>query len=226
MDRNASVGRAKRVGTGLCLVVFPLLFVFAFAVHPGLLHPRLLGPAELILRAHNAPLLQFGHVLVLLATALLVAVAVHFMRVLDRTSLARAGFVGAVVAVLGAIILAADKGALCLTMAAVDTVSPSDFAGMMPGLVAMFSLKSWMAVLWGMMLLPLGFAVQAVALLKTGALPRWQPALFLVGVLLVGFPDGVEIVNLTASVLMAVALIPYGVLMLTGVARSVRPPRQ
>jgi len=35
--------------------------------------------------------------------------------------------------------------------------------------------------------------------------------LFLVGVLFVGFPDGAEIINVTASVLMAVALVPYGV---------------
>lgn len=216
MDRNASVDRAKRIGTGLCFIVFPLVFVFAFSAHPDLLNPRLLGPQELILRAHNAGLLQFGHVLVTLATALLVVTAVHFMKLLDRTSWAWAGLIGGAVAVLGAIILAADKGALCLTMSAVDTVTPSEFARMMPGLLAMFSLKGWMALLYGMALLPLGFAIQAVGLLKTGALPRWQTALFLVGVLFIGFPDGAEIINLTASILMAAALVPYGVGMLAG----------
>ena len=47
-------------------------------------------------------------------------------------------------------------------------------------------------------------------------MPRWQSACFLAGVLFVGFPDGAEIVNLTASILMAVALVPYGMRMLTG----------
>jgi hypothetical protein len=122
MDRNALVDRTKHIGTGLSFIVFPLVFVFAFSAHPDLLNPRLLSPQELILRAHNAGLLQFGHVLVTLATALLVVVAVHFMRLLDRTSCAWAGLIGAAVAVLGAIILAADKGALCLTMTALDTV--------------------------------------------------------------------------------------------------------
>lgn len=51
-------------------------------------------------------------------------------------------------------------------------------------------------------------------MLKTKALPRWQSALFLLGVLSVGFPDGAEIVNLTASIPMTVALVPYGVRML------------
>jgi hypothetical protein len=214
MDRNASLCRAKRVGTGLCFIIFPLVFVLAFSVHPGLLNPHLLGPEELILRAHHASLLQFGHVLVMLSTALLVVIAMHFMKLLDRTSGAWAGLVGAAVAILGAIILAADKGALCLTMTALDTVPASKFAPMMPGLLAMFSLKGWMVLLWGILLLPLGFAILAIALLKTKALPRWHSGLFLIGVLFVGFPDGAEIINLTASILMAVALVPYGMRML------------
>jgi hypothetical protein len=216
MAVNASVQRAKRVGTGLCIIVFPLVFVFAFAVHPGLLRPHLLAPEGLVLRAHNAGLLQFGHVLVTLNTALLVVAAVHFMKLLERTSWAWAGLIGGVVGALGAIFLAVDKGALCLTMSALDTVPASKFAAMMPGLLAMFSHKGWMVLLWGILLLPLGFAILAVGLYKTGALSRWQSALFLVGVLLVGFPDGAEIINLTASVLMAAALIPYGVRLVAG----------
>ena len=226
MDGTASLGRVKRVGTGLCFIVFPLVFVFAFSIHPGLLHPRLLGPEGLILRAHNAGLLQFGHVLVTLSTALLVVIAVHFMKLLDRTSWAWAGLVGAAVGILGAIILAADKGALCLTMSALDTVPASKFAAMMPGLLAMFSHKGWMVLLWGIAFLPIGFAILAVALFKTRTLPRWQSACFLAGVLFVGFPDGAEIINLTASVLMAVALVPYGMRMLArqGSARSAAAP--
>ena len=214
MDRNASLRRVKRVGTALCFIIFPLVFVFAFSVHPGLLNPHLLGPEGLILRAHDAGLLQFGHVLVTLSTALLVVIAVHFMKLLDHTSWAWAGLIGAAVGILGAVILAADKGALCLTMTALDTVPASKFALMTPGLLAMFSLKGWMVLLWGIVLLPIGFAILAIALLKTRALPRWQSALFLAGVLFVGFPDGAEIINLTASILMAAALIPYGVRLL------------
>jgi hypothetical protein len=226
VERSASLRRVKRVGTGLCFIIFPLVFVFAFSAHPGLLHPHLLGPQDLILRAHNAGLLQFGHVLVTLNTALLVVIAVRFMRLLERTSWAWAGLVGGAVGILGAIILAADKGALCLTMSALDTVPASKFTAMMPGLLAMFSHKGWMVLLWGIVLLPIGFAILAIGLLKTRTLPRWQSACFLAGVLFVGFPDGAEIINLTASVLMAVALVPYGMRMLErqGSARSAAAP--
>jgi hypothetical protein len=213
MSENRSLDNAKRVGTGLCLMVFPLTFVFAFALHPGLLEPRILGPEALILRAHQNGLLQFAHVLVTLSTAVLVVLALHFMKLLGRTSAGWAGLVGASLAILGAVMLEADKGALCLTMSALDTLPESKFALMMPGLLAIFSFKGWLVVVWGFLLLPIGFAIQTIALLKTKAMPRWQSALFLIGALFVGFPDGAEIINLTASILMAVALVPYGMRM-------------
>ena len=202
---------AKRIGTGLAFIIFPLVFIFAFAVHPGLLNPHLLGPEELILRARHNGLLQFGHALVTLNTALLVVIALHFTWLLDRGSYASAGWIGGVLAVLGALMLAADKGALCLTMSALDTLPDGEFARMMPGLRAIFAKEGWLVLLWGIVLLPVGFAIQAIALLKTNAIPRWQSILFLIGVLLVATPDGVEIINLTASILLAVACVPYGI---------------
>jgi hypothetical protein len=211
MNANILLNQIEQVGVGLAFIIFPLLFIFAFAVHPGLLQPHLLGPEELILRAHKNGLLQFGHVLVTLSTGLLIVVALHFMKILDHSSLAWAGFVGAAIAILGAIILAADKGALCLTMSAFDTLPEKVFTQIMPGVLAMFTKQGWLVLLWGMIFLPIGFAIQAIALFKTNTLPGWQSILFLVGVLLVATPDGLEIINLSASIMMAIALIPYGI---------------
>ena len=81
----------------------------------------------------------------------------------------------------------------------------------MPGVLAMFTKQGWLVLLWGIVLLPIGFAIQAIALLKTNTFPRWQSILFLIGVLLVSTPDGLEIINLSASILMAIALVPYGI---------------
>ena len=61
ISASSNLEAAKRIATGLAFILFPLFFVFAFAVHPGLLNPHLLGPQELILRAHQNSLLQFGH---------------------------------------------------------------------------------------------------------------------------------------------------------------------
>jgi hypothetical protein len=120
----------QRTEISLSFVIFPVVFVFAFSVHPDLLRPHLLGPSELILRSRGDGLLQFAHAIVTLNTALLVVVALHFMKLLGRSSGAWAGFLGAALAVLGALALAADKGALCLTMSALDALSDAEFTGM------------------------------------------------------------------------------------------------
>jgi hypothetical protein len=215
MDENGALRRWKRLGTGLCFIVFPLIWVVAFAAHPHLLQPRLLlGPAELIQRAHGDGLLQLVHALVTVNTALLVVLALEFMRLLDGTSAARAGLIGAGLAILGACLLAADKGALCLTMSALDTLPEREFAPMLPGLLAIFSMKGWMALVWGLVLMPVGVIVQTIGMFRARVLPRWQLGLLLASLLFVGFPDGAEIVNLTAALLMTAALLPYGVRLL------------
>lgn len=212
MDRNKSLRRFARIGTGLCFITFPAVWVFAFAVHPNLLEPRLLlGPEELIRRAHGDGLLQVAHALVAVNTAVFVVVALHFMKRLEDTSAAWAGLVGAGLAIFGACMLAADKGALCLTMSALNSLPETEFARMMPGLLAIFSFKGWMALVWGLLFMPIGVLVQTVGMSMTKVLPGWQLGLLFVSVLFIGFPDGAEIVNLTAAILMAAAMLPYGV---------------
>jgi hypothetical protein len=207
----SGLAAVQRIGTGLAFVLFPLVFIFAFAVHPGLLSPRMLGPLELIRRAHGDGLLQFGHALVTLSTGLLVVIALKFKSVLDRHAAGWAGLIGAALAIFGALMLAADKGALCLTMSALDTLPEGVFTQHLPGLLAMFSKSGWLVLLWGFAALPIGFAIQTVALIKTRAVPRRLSIPFLMGVLLISMPDGVEAINLTASVLMGIALVPYGI---------------
>ena len=211
MDDRIRFNRTKDVGTGLAFVIFPLIFVVAFAGHSGLLSPQFLSPEEIIMRARGDAFLQFGHALVTLNTGLLIVVSIHFMRLMDGSSSRWVGLTGAVLAVLGALMLAADKGALCLTMSALDKLSDEEFVQMMPGLLAIFSKQGWLVLLWGILLLPVGFAIQALGLLRSNVIPRWQSALLLIGVLFVATPDGAEIFNLTASVLLAIAFVPYGI---------------
>ena len=105
--------------------------------------------------------MQLGHVLDIIGTVLLVVIALRFMKLRDRGSVAWAGFIGAALAIWGAMMLAALKGALCLTMSAIDTVPDQEFAQMMPGLLAMFSRKGWMVLLWGIVFMPIGFAFRS-----------------------------------------------------------------
>ena len=209
-----SATEAARMGTGLAFVVMPLVFVFAFATHPGLLHPRVLGPEQLIDRARGNRRLHAGHGLVTINTALMIVVALRLGDVVTRHGAGWAALSGTLLALLGTVALAADKGALCLTMSALDGLSDDEFGAARPALSAMFAKKGWLWILWGILLIPVGFAVLAIAALVSGATSPWVAVLLLVGVLLIGFPDGAEIVNLSAALIMAAGLVPYGLAMI------------
>jgi len=43
MHASNLLGSTKRIGIGLSFIIFPIVFVFDFSVHPGLLHPHFLG---------------------------------------------------------------------------------------------------------------------------------------------------------------------------------------
>lgn len=214
-NQSSMILNVKRIGVGLSFILFPLIFVFAFAGHPNLLNPHFLSPAELIQRAHNNSILHLGHALVTLCTGLLVVVAIHFMNVLKNKPNEWFGFLGGVLAILGTLILAVDKGALCLTMSALDTLPEDEFVKMLPGLLAMFGKEGWLILIQGLPLLSIGFIIQAIGLLKSKSLAKWQSILFLIGVLFIGTPDGVEIINLTAAILLTIVFIPYGLRIIT-----------
>lgn len=209
---NAS--EAATVGTGLAFVVMPLIFVFAFATHPGLLRPRILRPEQLIDRARGRNLLHAAHGLVTINTGLMIVVALHLGHEVTRHGAGWAGLVGITLAVLGTVALAADKGALCLTMSALDDLSDDEFTAARPALSAIFAKKGWLWLLWGILLVPVGFAILAIAALATGATSAWLSVPLLVGVLFIGFPDGAEIINLAAALTMSAGLVPFGVTMI------------
>jgi hypothetical protein len=222
LNQPDPIERARRLGTAAALVAMPAIFVFAFATHPGLGSVRLLEPGELILRARGNLVLQFAHAMVTLNTALLVVVALHLQSLIRAGRGAWAGLVGGAMAVLGACLLAADKGAMCLTMSALEAVDARTFNAMMPGLMAIFDKQGWVVLVWGMVLLPLGVALQAVGLMRSGVWPKWQAGVLLAGSLLIAAPDGMEIVNLAAAMALLVALAPQAVRLFRGTSSITR----
>ena len=67
----------------------------------------------------------------LLAVPMLITIAIHFMDLLHARA-AWWGFIGEVLAIGGAVILAVDKGSLCLVPSAFDTLSETDFTNLPP----------------------------------------------------------------------------------------------
>jgi len=64
------------------------------------------------------------------------------------------------------ILLAADKGAPCLTISAPDELADANVTHRLPGPLAMFSNRGRMVLLCGIFLLPVGFGIQVVDLKK------------------------------------------------------------
>lgn len=213
MNRTDVLSNVKRGGTALAFILYPLLAGFAFATHPGLLNPQLgLDVQAKIVGFHGNPLLHFGHVLMTFAVPLLIVIAVHLMN-LSAPKAGWWGFVGGVLAVTGAVVLALDKAALCLVPSALDTLPEAEFQAMIPGIQAMFEYRGWLGLLWLLPLLPVGFIVQTIGLVRANLIPRRQSIPMLAGSILMANPD-IDIIGLVATVVLAIGFIPYGVSLL------------
>ena len=70
----------KRAGTGLAFIVFPLIFIFAFAVHPNLFSLEIVTDVSTrIGEFHGNRLMHLGHALMLLTVPLLIVASLKFM---------------------------------------------------------------------------------------------------------------------------------------------------
>jgi hypothetical protein len=210
MNENNSLDTTKQIGTALALILYPFCAGIAFAVHPNLLSLSI-DPevSERIAEFHGNTVLHAGHVLMIIAVPLLITIAIHFMNKLQK----RApwwGFIGGILAICGAVILAVDKGALCLVTSAFDTLPQADFQNLYPGIEAMFHYRGWLWILQLLPLLPLGFIIQTMALVRTKIIPRRGSIPMLIGSILMANPD-IDIIGLVATIFLASGFIPYGI---------------
>lgn len=211
--------RPGRFAVGIALIAFPILSIFIYAAHPNLLSLQPVhGVDEWIAEWHGNSLLHFTHVLMLLCVPLLIAISVELMTML-RGKGRQYGLVGGILAIVGSVFLAADKGALCLVTSAFDTLSAAEFAQIHPAIVAMKGMQGWLWLVYGLVLLPIGFVIMGIGLYRTRTLPRWQAGLMIAGSALLLNPD-IEIISVVASVLLALALVPLGVQHLTKAAKA------
>jgi len=196
---------------GISAIVFPLLFIFAFATHPDLLNPKLVkNEDDIIKRVRKNKLMHIGHVLMIISVPLLILTAIKLTFLAQAGALSGLGLAGGTIAILGAIFLAVDKGALCLVVSAFDTLPDNEFAQLRPGFKTISQKASWLKLVWGIVLLPLGFIILAIANLGGLTIPSWQCICLLVGSGLLLVPDGFEIVNLGASIVLIAGLLPMG----------------
>src|SRR3989339_1533682 len=154
----------KKRGFGISIIVFPVMLLAGFLMHPNILNLEALQTVEqLVGRFHNQPIFHFGHLLVMFAVPVIMIALISFMNVLQGKG-KQLGFWGGVIGLFGAFILAVDKGALCLVLSAFDTLPEDQFAAFMPFLQVIVSKEGLLVIVWLLFALVIGGILQTIGL--------------------------------------------------------------
>jgi hypothetical protein len=202
--------RAPRILAGVAMIVFPVLLLIGFILHPHLLAPHLATTAEELATKfrHNSSF-HIGHMLVFTSVPFIIMSSSYVTNKLTAAGRIY-GLVGGLVSTIGAVILAGDKGALCIVLSAFDTLNDADFASIRPALQAIVERRGLLMMFWALPLLPLGTIVQMAGMVKEGMVSPTNGGVAIVGLALLNNPD-IDIVSSAGALLMCFIYIPLGV---------------
>ena len=215
IGESTTIGRLVRIGTALALLLFPPMLLVGFLLHPDITSLELVTDAEAWAGEFRGnSLFHFGHALVMFTAPLAIVVGVRCMRFATGNG-AWLIFIGGVLGVFGAFILAVDKGALTLVLTAFDTLPDADFQQTYPALQVMLERGGWLWIVYLLVLLPVGFILQALGLAKAGVISKGRAALIVLGMATL-FVGDIEIVTALGAVLMCLGYMPMGIRELHG----------
>ncbi|MDH3264632.1 MAG: hypothetical protein OEM24_11605 [Paracoccaceae bacterium] len=221
-DANRTAPRVeamKRYLSGFSLILFPMMLLAGFVSHPDILSFEMVTSVDdWVAEWRGNPMFHFGHLLVLFAVPPIIAASLRLMSLLQGRG-AWLGFIGGVLAVFGAFMLAVDKGALTLVLTAFQSIPDPEFADIAPALQALLDRAGWLWITWGFIVLPIGFALQIAGLMRERIIPVWQGVAVIAGLLLLINPD-IEIISSAGALLMCLGLIPMGLRDLQGTLAS------
>jgi hypothetical protein len=216
---NQKVQSVKRIGSGLAIILFPIMLLLGFILHPNFFSFGMVtNVADWANEWRGVFLFHFGHLLVLLAVPLIIAAGVRFMSLLKARG-AWLGFVGGVLGIFGAFMLAVDKGALTLVLTALQTIPDSQFDAITPALQVLLDRAGWLGITWLYALLIPGFILQALGLMRARMIKKWQGILIIIGLILLANPD-IEIISSAAAILLCIGFIPIGIHELKGTLQT------
>lgn len=210
-----AVDTARKITGGVSVIIFPIMLLLGFTLHPNLLSLRIITIAtSWIDEWYRNPLFHFGHILVLFSVPFIIIASACLMDLLKDDG-RWYGFIGGILSLFGAFILAVDKGALTLVLTAFDTLSYDEITDSLPALQSLLNKEGWLWILRLLFLLPVGFAVLLAGLMKEQKLARWQGRLAIVGLILLINPD-IEIISVIGSTMLCIGLMPLGLNILRG----------
>lgn len=200
----------KSKGFAVSVILFPLMLLAGFLMHPDLLEMKMLHTAQdLVDRFHNNLLYHIGHFIVMMAVPLIIVAMVGIMNRVQGKG-RKYAFWGGIIGIFGAFILAVDKGALCLVMSAFDTIPEPQFQGLIPYLEVIVQKAGLLWIVYFLPLLPLGAVIQTIGLMKEKVVQKWQGILIIIGLLLLNNTE-IELISTVGSVLMSIGYISWGI---------------
>lgn len=200
----------KSKGFAVSVILFPLMLLTGFLMHPDLLEMKMLHTAQdLVVRFHNHSFYHIGHFIVMMTVPLIIVVMVGIINMLQKKG-RKYAFWGGIIGIFGAFILAVDKGALCLVMSAFDTIPEPQFQGFIPYLDVIVKKAGLLWIVYCLPLLPLGAIIQTIGLIKEKIVQKWQGILIIIGLLLLNNPE-IELISTAGSVLMSIGYISWGI---------------
>jgi hypothetical protein len=179
---NRSVETAKRIGTGLALILAPLTTLIGFAVHPD---DAKTGAAQLQVIVDNYARWNLAHIAFLISGALFIPATIGLMRLLRERG-AWFGLIGGILSGFGIVFLGAQMGVDALATSAFATLPADQRAGLVPGMQALLDLGGATPVVALTVALTLGLFVLACGLFVARTVPRWMSIALGIGALLQG----------------------------------------
>ena len=207
---NTLIDTIQNAAFLFCLVALPLIYVFAFASHPNLLNMKPANDAQMWAAEirHNKKLHTL-HLFVLVSSLLVINITLNFMQMLGDTYRIFA-VIGGTLGIIGAVALAADKGALCLVPSAFDTLDDKEFNNLLPGLQTLLDNKGYIGVVKLLVLLPIGFIIMSVGLIMSGEISTWQGVMIIIGMVFMINPD-IDLLSLIGSCFMLIGFGSLGI---------------
>lgn len=177
---NRTVATAKRIGTGLALILAPATTLVAFAGHPV---EGKTGAEQLQTIVDNYARWNVVHLLFIVSAALFIPATLGLMRLLRERG-AWFGLIGGVLSGFGIVCLGAQMGVDALATSAFATLPPDQRAGLVPGMQALLDLRGATPVITLTIALTCGLFVLACGLFVARTVPRWTSVVIGIGALL------------------------------------------
>lgn len=210
MDSINKVKRMKSFLYGLSIIIFPVMLFIGFFMHPDITSFKIMTTAEELAKnfRHNN-FYHIGHLIVALAIPLMIFNFICFIERLKGSGI-WFGLLGGIIGIFGSVVLALDKGSLCLVLSAFDTLMDDKFREFIPFLQVIVDKDGLLGITLLLPLLPLGGIIQTIGLLREKMVKLWQGFAIISGLLLLNNPD-IEILSIIGTSLMIMGYLPLGI---------------